>query len=556
MNKNFTFIAFIAILILSGSLNGQNKTEMINWWHTSPGGGFTGIGSQAAYDKLIKKDGQTVVVAIIDSGIDIQHPDLKDNIWTNPGEIAGNGIDDDKNGYIDDVNGWNFIGGPDGKNVDADSYEITRVYAKHKYKYENADPNKLNKSQKAEYEVFKKAEATVLEKREAAKNAMMKIEEVESQVVTAIGKVEAELKSQNLGLGNIAELNTKGDVILAYGKRVVMEEMKDRPNANLEVLKEYILFELAGDKTDAYKELNFAYNPDFDPRSTIVMDNYEDGLEKVYGNNDVQGPDALHGTHVAAIVGAVRNNGRGGDGVASNVKLMSVRTVPDGDERDKDVANAIRYAVDNGASIINMSFGKGYNWDKKLVDDAVKYAAEKDVLLVHAAGNSAADNDATDNFPNDYLGKKGFLFFKKPYYAKNWIEVGALNYKGGEDAVARFSNYGTDRVDVFAPGVQIFAAVPNGQYAFLQGTSMASPVVAGVAAVLRSQYPALTAQQVKEVIMTSTTPLTGNVKKPGSGELVPFNSLSVSGGVVNLEKALQTAATIKGKKKDINQRGA
>ena len=220
------------------------------------------------------------------------------------------------------------------------------------------------------------------------------------------------------------------------------------------------------------------------------------------------------------------------------------------------MANAIRYAVDNGASVINMSFGKGYSWDKTLVDEAVKYAAEKDVLLVHAAGNSAANNDETDNFPNDYLGKKGFLFFKKPYYAKNWIEVGALNYKGGEDAVARFSNYGKAGVDVFAPGVQIFATVPNNQYMFLQGTSMASPVVAGVAAVLRSQYPALTAEQVKEIIMTQVTPLTGSVKKPGSGELVPFSSLSISGGVVNLEKALEAAATVKGKKKVTTPRGA
>lgn len=554
--KKFNQLAVMLMLLVSSALLGQTKTELVNWWHKSPGDGFTGIASQAAYEKLIKKEGQTVVVAIIDSGIDVEHPDLKDNIWTNPGEIPDNGIDDDKNGYIDDVHGWNFIGGPNGKNVNADSYEVTRVYGKLRYKYENADPLKLNKTQKEEYEVFKKAEKTVKEHRESAESSLKKIEEVEAQIVGAIAKVGDELKAQNLGLDKIADLDTKGDVILSYGKRVVMEELKENPKRNLETIKEYILFELSSDKQDVYNELNFAYNPDFDPRSTIVMDNYADGLERVYGNNDVEGPDALHGTHVAGIVGAVRNNGIGNDGVATNVKLMSVRAVPDGDERDKDVANAIRYAVDNGASVINMSFGKGYSWDKTLVNEAVKYAAEKDVLLVHAAGNSAANNDETDNFPNDYLGKKGFLFFKKPYYAKNWIEVGALNYKGGEDAVARFSNYGKAGVDVFAPGVQIFATVPNNQYMFLQGTSMASPVVAGVAAVLRSQYPALTAEQVKEIIMTQVTPLTGSVKKPGSGELVPFSALSISGGVVNLEKALEAAAIVKGKKKVTTPRGA
>lgn len=557
--KTLNKLTLLGLLFVSGLAFGQNKAELMNWWHKSPGDGFTGIASQAAYDKLIKNNGQTIVVAIIDSGIDVEHPDLKDNIWTNPGEIPDNGIDDDKNGYIDDVHGWNFIGGPNGKNVGPDSYEVTRVYAKLKYKYENADPNKLNKTQKEEYELFKEAEKTVMEHRTSAEGQLKKIEEVESQIMSAIAKVGEELKAQNLSLDKIADLDTKGDVILTYGKRVVVEERKDHPERNLEAIKEYILFELASDKTDAYNELHFAYNPDFDPRSTIVMDNYADQTERIYGNNDVEGPDALHGTHVAGIVGAMRNNGIGGDGVATNVKLMSVRAVPDGDERDKDVANAIRYAVDNGASVINMSFGKGYKWDKELVNEAVKYAAEKDVLLVHAAGNSAANNDDTENapnYPNDYLGKKGFLFFKKPYYAKNWIEVGALSYKGGEDAVARFSNYGKDNVDVFAPGVQIFAPVPNGQYMFLQGTSMASPVVAGVAAVLRSQFPALTADQVKEVIMSSTTPITGMVKKPGSGELVPFSSLSITGGVVNLQKAMETAATVKGKKKVVAPRGA
>jgi subtilisin family serine protease len=226
-----------------------------------------------------------------------------------------------------------------------------------------------------------------------------------------------------------------------------------------------------------------------------------------------------------------------------------VRAVPDGDERDKDVANAIRYAVDNGASIINMSFGKAYSWDKKVVDDAVKYAEAKDVLLVHAAGNSAQDNDVTDNFPNDYLGKKGFLFFKKDRFAKNWIEVGALDPQKDENMVATFSNYGEKNVDIFAPGVRIYSTLPNNQYQFLGGTSMASPVVAGVAAVLRSQYPALTAEQVKDILLKSSNKFTNVVNVPGGDKKVGFNKLSISGGVVDLSNALEMAASVKGKKK-------
>ena len=173
-------------------------------------------------------------------------------------------------------------------------------------------------------------------------------------------------------------------------------------------------------KTDSQNKLDYAYNPDYDSRKLIVKDNYADSNERFYGNNDVEGPDALHGTHVAGIVGAVVGNEIGSDGIARNVKLMSVRAVPDGDERDKDVANAIRYAVDNGATIINMSFGKGYSWDKKAVDEAVKYAAKHDVLLVHAAGNSGQNNDKTDNFPNDFIGKHGFIFKKNAMQTTGW----------------------------------------------------------------------------------------------------------------------------------------
>lgn len=539
----------ILTLLISFNIYAQSEVK-IDWFHLDKSEGYNGVASKKAYLNLIKNQGSPVVVAVIDSGVDVDHNDLKDNIWTNPREIPNNGIDDDKNGYIDDIHGWNFIGGPNGKNVGADSYEGTRLYGKLKYKYENADPSKLNKTQKEEYALFLKVKKEVEDNVAPLKEQLANMDEVRERVYSALAKVDEELKAQNLSVADISKMNTKDDTQLAYGKRVSMNVLRGKSNlTNMNEVKEFASFQLDQQRKDIQNKVEVGYNPDFDPRTTIVMDNYADSYDKLYGNNDYEGPDAMHGTHVAGIIGAVRGNNIGMDGVASNVKIMSVRAVPDGDERDKDVANAIRYAVDNGASIINMSFGKAYSWDKKAVDDAVKYAEEKDVLLVHAAGNSAQDNDVTDNFPNDYLGKKGFLFFKKDRFAKNWIEVGALDPQKDEKMVATFSNYGTKNVDIFAPGVRIYSTLPNNQYQFLAGTSMASPVVAGVAAVVRSQYPSLTAEQVKDILLKSSNKFTNEVKVPGSDKKVGFNKLSTSGGTVDLYNALEMAATVKGKKK-------
>jgi cell wall-associated protease len=264
----------------------------------------------------------------------------------------------------------------------------------------------------------------------------------------------------------------------------------------------------------------------------------------------VKGPEAMHGTHVAGIIGAVRTNNKGMKGVADNVRIMGVRCVPDGDERDKDVANSIIYAVDNGAQVINMSFGKSFSWDKAAVDKAVKYAQSKDVLLVHAAGNDSKDNDnkANSNFPKANFEKAGWFSPKK---AKNWIEVGALSWKKDDDAVATFSNYGQGNVDLFAPGVDIYSTTPDGKYRNLSGTSMASPVTAGVAAVIRSYYPELTAEQVKECLEKSVVKQNYKVKKPGSEDKVPFSSLSRTGGVVNVYEAVKLAGQMKGKKKNV-----
>ena len=542
----------ILLMIFGLILTIQAQTNLPrDWYYGDPNENYVGISMNQAYENFLNKNlGRTVIVAVIDSGIDVEHEDLKDNIWTNPNEIPGNGKDDDNNGYVDDIHGWNFIGGPNGQNVGSDSYEATRVYASLKYKYENADPTKIAKSQKMEYEQYIKAKEIVDKEITKAKNNIARMDEVSMKVKDAIKSLEKALDGKELNSENVTAINADGDQKLSMGKELVLHYLTDESYTNFTQIEKSMQEDIESDKREYQNRLDYAYNINFDPRKSIVMDDYSNPLEKKYGNNDVEGPNALHGTHVAGIIGAVRNNGIGMDGVAQNVKLMSVRAVPDGDERDKDVANAIRYAVDNGASVINMSFGKGFSPNKDVVDAAIKYAESKDVLLIHAAGNSAQNNDEKLNYPNQRFAKKSGFLCKKQKTAKNWIEVGALNYQRGDMYAAPFSNYGAKNVDLFSPGMKIYSTLPNNEYANLQGTSMAAPVVAGVAASIRSLYPALTAEQVKEAIMKSVTPVTEEVIVPGTnGAKALFSKLSVTGGVVNQNAALMYASKMKGKKK-------
>ncbi|MFK8101415.1 MAG: S8 family peptidase [Saprospiraceae bacterium] len=504
-----------------------------NWFNLDPAtSNVNGVSTDKTYNSLLKgKNSQPVIVAVLDSGVDYEHEDLKSIMWVNPGEIAGNGIDDDKNGYVDDVHGWNFIGGKDGKNVDHDTYEITRLYAKYSKEFKDVKEEDLSRKQKKRYQKYLKIKEAYEEKKKGIeKEAPMVL-----MLQGGIDKLTKHFNKKDFSLEDLNSLDTKDQdvqqaatmlkAILAQGLSV-----KD----------------LTGYLNYISSSLDYGYNPDFNPRN-IVGDNYEDSSEKYYGNNDVRGPDSEHGTHVAGIIAASRGNDMGMDGVANNVRIMSVRTVPNGDERDKDVANAIIYAVDNGAKIINMSFGKAYGTDKRAVDKAVKYAKKKDVLLIHSSGNDGIDRDETKSFPHDTYEKRCWFC---PKQAKNWLEVGASSWKGGENLAAEFSNYGKENVDVFAPGVDIYSTVPDGKYKDNSGTSMASPVVSGIAAILRSYYPKLSAKQVKEAIMKSCEPMSQEVIVPGSQtDKKPFKALSVSGGVVNLYKAVQIASQMKGKKK-------
>lgn len=533
--KRVMFGFLILLLSVPGWIGAQSAMRAPeNWFNLDwKKDGVPGVSTERSYETILKnKTAEPVIVAVIDGGVDPLHEDLNDVMWINPGEIADNGIDDDQNGYIDDIFGWNFIGNPNGESVGADALEVTRLYAHYDKKYKNANTATLKGKDRKEYDYYKKLEETVTESLEKAKKNLDYYTELKSTFIASEDKLKKHLKTDELTLEQLQGIQTED------------EEITNAVSVVSKLLENGLDASYFDNVLGYFEGQTKYYDPTFDPRS-IVGDNYADSREWQYGNNDVKGPEAFHGTHVAGIIGAERDNDLGIKGVSDQVFIMGVRVVPDGDERDKDVANGIRYAVDNGASVINMSFGKSYKWDKKVVDDAVKYAEKHDVLLVHAAGNDGSNTDIADNFPTDSYERSGWFGKKR---AKNWIEVGALNWQEGDKLAAPFSNYGKDNVDLFAPGMSIHSTTPDNGYQDAQGTSMASPVVAGVAALVRAYYPDLTAVQVKDILMKSVVPVNQQVMKPGTKEMVPFSQLSVSGGVVNVYNALELAAKTKGKK--------
>lgn len=520
-----------------------------NWLQLGPSGEFpTGIRSEEWYSTApaaIKP--KTVIVAVLDSGIDINHPDLKDNLWINQAEIPGNHADDDGNGYVDDIHGWNFIGGADGSSVLNESLEVTRQYAREKGDWDNIDTDRLKGKKKAAYQAFLSMKELVNTKRENASLQMTQVRETEEIVISALNAAKAELNGDSLDI-DLLEKSTNEETLTAA--RIIRNvEEQGVPVESIDWLMDIATAQFQEQIKESEITLDYTYNPDYNSR-LIVGDDYYNFENRSYGNADVKGDFSYHGTHVSGIIGAVRDNGEGIDGVADRVAIMGVKLVPDGDERDKDVANGIRYAVDNGALVINMSFGKGYSPEKYLVDQAVKYAAKHDVLLVLGAGNEGSDIDAEPKFPNDAYLKKPLLGAGR---APNLVSVGALSPEGGEQAIAEFSNYGKKDVDVFAPGVFIYSTTPDSTYDYASGTSMAAPVVSGVAALIRSRYPDLSAKQVKDIIIKSAGKLPTKVIQPGTFDMVSPEDLCVSGGMVDVVSAMKLAASIKGNARKKNR---
>ena len=521
--------ALLLPLMAGITLTSYGQKAVPNGWHlgSETTTGYYGIGLDKAYDFLKGKKSQTVVVAVIDSGIDTLHEDLRPVMWVNPKEIAGNGIDDDKNGYVDDVHGWNFLGGKDGRNVGKDSYEAARVYHRYKSKFENVkDVAGLSIEDQDLYKMWVKSSGDV--NKGVDMNEVLLIKRIYPDVKKGDSIIGRDLGKQVYSIKDLQQYTPTEKEAKAL--KSIMTNIGAANNNNTDITNKQLI-------DDIESQLAKAESTDAAPRNyrgDIVKDNEADINDRAYGNNDIMATGADHGTHVSGIIAAVRGNKKGVDGVADNVRIMTLRAVPDGDEHDKDIALAIRYAADNGAKVINMSFGKGVSPEKTWVDDAVKYAESKGVLLVHAAGNDAANIDTAWNFPTPVFKANG-------QRASNWLTIGASGAEKSK-VVANFSNYGKNEVDVFAPGVNIYSAIPGGNtYANFSGTSMASPVVAGVAALILQYYPNFTPQQVKMIIEKSAVPFPAEVTNPGTGEKVSFSALSRTGGLVNAYEAIKMA---------------
>ncbi len=533
MHKSNFFIALLAISILPffGFAQDKKDTPPTNWYNLDYAtDGVMGISTERAYSLLAGRKSTPVVVAVIDGGVDVEHEDLKDVVWINKKDDNSNGKDDDGNGYTDDKYGWNFIGNANGENVNHDNLEVTRLIAKYEPKYISVLPSTpLSEAERREFVAYQKMVSDYTTKMDEAQFGDLNYGRLKLEVDNMIAKIGKEVNAiTKTDLDKFSAENDRQKMALKVAKKEVEDKSFEKFYEELTDAVEYFS-----------AQVKYHLNKQYDPRP-IVGDNYEDATERYYGNNDVKGPDADHGTHVAGIIGAQRNNNIGVNGIADNVKIMAVRVVPNGDERDKDVANGIRYAVDNGAKIINMSFGKGYVYNKTAVDDAIRYAMEKDVLLVHAAGNDGKNIDIYPNYPTKYYTDSLKAVTGE---ADAWITVGATAWKRDGDLLANFSNYGYKSVDIFAPGVAIHSTMPDNKYKDQQGTSMAAPVVSGLAALLRAYYPELTAKEVKDIILKSAVKIDQKVKvqQEGSSKKVYLDEISVSGGIANAYNAIVEA---------------
>jgi len=534
--SNRVYLIFSLLLLIGFQSYSQIDEQIENWQLDDFSSDFRGTNVEKAYTELLSKKSpqEKIIVAVIDSGIDIEHEDLHSLIWVNQNEIAGNGIDDDNNGYVDDIHGWNYLGNANGEHVDADNLEVTRLYRKYSKQFANVKgASDISSSQLDDWKLFQKVKNEYEESKANAEKQQTAYNEFKQSVDIVTGQLTTIL-GEDFTAEQVAEWVPEDDLgNNLKGFYTYMQE-NDIDQEYLEGYGDYV------NGQTAY------YDLDFNPRKSIIKDNPNDPYEKGYGNNLVEGPDAGHGTHVAGIIGAVRGNSIGMNGIANNIEIMVLRAVPNGDEHDKDVANAIRYAVDNGARVVNMSFGKSYTENEKIVAEAIQHAEDNDVLLVHAAGNESENLDRKPKYPTNY----------SPYIkgkVNTYLTVGATSYSTEKDFIADFSNYGEKKVDIFAPGYDIYSSEPDDEYGFNSGTSMAAPVVSGIAALIMSYYPDLSAKRVKKILEKTSTDLSGAVVYlPGSGKLdengdevakenVSFEDLSRTAGLVNAYTALQMA---------------
>lgn len=503
------------------------ESAYLNWYNKSPElDKVCGTAVDRAYETILKdkKPKKVIIVAVIDGGVDVRHEDLKGQVWINEDEIPNNGVDDDKNGYIDDVNGWNFLGNSKGDHLDAENLQITRIYRDYRGKFEGKPESDIADKDKADFKMYTAAKAEFDEYVEKYGGIIEKYSKLIEKIEEATDEINSFLNKRDFTQDELESIETKDSVIIGYKQLLLKGINKERLKGAVAYYSVY---------TDSYLNLNL------NARATVIGDDPNNMEDAYYGNGDVKGPSADHGSMVSGIIGAVRNNGIGVNGIATSVKIMALRTVPNGDEFDKDVALSIRYAVDNGANIINMSFGKGYSPMESDVYDAIKYAESKGVLMVKASGNEGVDIEKVTQYPTPY-SSKGDL-------TSTFLTVGANSKDFEKKMTASFSNYGAAKVHLFAPGVKVISISPDDNYDMMNGTSFSCPVVTGVATLVWSYYPELSASDLRAILLESSVKykkvkvnLPGDFKE-GEEPSVKFGKLSESGGVVNAYYALQLA---------------
>lgn len=521
-----TVIFFVVYLPMICFLSAQDKASLVNWQLMY---NDTVVGTDATHalewlKKHRKPSRQPIIVGVIDSGTDTTHTYLKPSFWVNIKEIP-DGKDNDGNGYIDDIHGWNFLGA---KNdtfnvVEAGSQEFRefrRLYPKYK-NYPTDSASLANAS--AEYEYYLK----MME--DSQSDVFFKILEHATGVLPSYVYIDSVARveypdSKSLTVGDVLKLKVSGNYF--------SEAMKT-------VSGDIAEMQYSGNWNDLMKQMNSSlkeaqeFKKNLDSGTDLrhqVGDDINNSEDRFYGNTDLMVGPFDHGAFVGGVIAAQENEGNGMVGVYPEARIMAIRAIPRGDEYDKDVASAIYYAVDNGAKVVNMSFGKMISPHKEMVDEALRYAADHDVLLIQASGNNGIDRDEILFYPygTDINGAR----------LGNMLCVGASDVEGNP---CIFSNYGKKTVDVFAPGASIWSIAPDNSYVSSSGTSVASPVVAGIAAMIRHYFPKLTAVQVRDILMESVIKIDREVVSPGTGEMIRYNELCVSGGIVNAMKAVKLA---------------
>ncbi len=521
-------VSTIFLLILLNVTGQELPPE--NWFNLHPGiDSIHGASVDRAYELLEGRKSRTVIVAVIDSGIDIDHEDLVGKIWKNSDEVPGNGEDDDNNGYVDDVSGWNFIGGKDGSHVHYDTYEITRQYAQLLQKYEYV--TYVQEDQEAEFDYWKDIERKYKNRSQKAMREYVFYRDLRDNTARYVKVVKEHLgiEEGELASDTLKTIETENEEVTRAV--TALDNIARLIGGSTEFNS--LLSELDGAVEHFEVQVKYGYNIEYNTRE-LVGDDWGNAEEVGYGNADVEGPYQDHGTHVAGIIAADRENEIGIKGIANDVLIMPIRAVPNGDERDKDVAASIRYAVDNGAQVINMSFGKYFENRREVVDKAIRYAAEKGVLMICSAGNEGKDTDIEPTYPTP-IGQDGNR-------ATHWLTIGASSWKLSDNFIAEFSNYGQQSVDIFAPGVRINSTYPENKYELNDGTSMAAPVVSGVAALLLSYFPYISSQRILEIITQSARRYEDlKVKVTRKDEMQSLSDLSRFGGVIDAEKAVKLA---------------